>query len=234
MPTVDKLTSQEVMPTKLGLPDANGYSDVHSTPGIHPAQQSRSKANFAALISAGQRELNDKSLSGMRIEDVVLLAGTSVGAFYSRFKNKEAFFSAIQAITVAEVFQILETEIARVASISDDESMIDGLADTWVHVYRKHNPVYIASARHVAVNREAWKPFQKLGHAAAALVLEQIGPRLKASGVQDIERVVPAALQVVNGALLNSVLNNPGPVSIEDPQMAKNMAKVLKCFLLVK
>jgi AcrR family transcriptional regulator len=211
--------------------NSGGQPEELAQPGINPAQQNRSRANFAALIRAGREELNEKSLSQVRIEDLVHRAGTSVGAFYNRFTNKEAFFSAIQTITVNEVFEVLETEITRIAEIEGDESMLEELAGVWVHAYRNHKPIYIASARHVALNRNAWDPFRKLGQAATALVVENIGPRLRSSGVQEADRLVQEALQIVNGTLLNSVLNNPGPVSIGDPKMVVNVSKILKCFL---
>jgi AcrR family transcriptional regulator len=210
--------------------NADVYPKDFAMVGINPAQQNRSRANFAALIRAGQDELNDKSLSEMRIEDVVQRAGTSVGAFYSRFTNKEAFFSAIQTITVKDVFRVLEIEISRIAEIEDEERMIKELAETWVDAYRRHIPIYIASARHVAVNREAWVPFRKLGQHASALVVKYIGPRLRMRGVQATEQLIPETLQFINGTLMNSVLNDPGPVSIGDPKMIVNITKFLNCF----
>ena len=208
----------------------SGLSAGAEATGVKPAQQDRSKAAFAALVLAGERLLESKSLSELRIEDVVRAADVSVGAFYSRFENKEAFFSAIQLKVVSEVFDTAKNEILRIAATKDDAVLADELAELLVRVYRQHQSVYIASARYVAVNGEAWHPFRELGHRVAAFLVKHLGSRLAAGSDEAPEVLVPMTLQVVNGTLLNAVLNNPGPVSIDDPRMKKNIARVMRCF----
>jgi AcrR family transcriptional regulator len=61
--------------------------------GVTPHQQARSEATFQAFIAAGRKALKDKTFDQMAIGDIARAAGLSVGAFYGRFENKEAFFS---------------------------------------------------------------------------------------------------------------------------------------------
>src|SRR4051794_3576394 len=76
---------------------------ILKTRGISPAQQSRSKATFDALISAGLEIIEEKDFGSTTVGDVAAMAGASVGAFYERFESKEVFFSALQEIVATEI-----------------------------------------------------------------------------------------------------------------------------------
>jgi hypothetical protein len=54
-------------------------------------------------------------------------------------------------------------------------------------------------------------------------------PRLQALGKPRTEREIRIAFQFVNGLLVNAVLNDPGPLSVDDVEMEQNIAQFL-CF----
>ncbi len=60
----------------------------------HPVQQ-RSRRTLGKLITAAESLLESGSFDAASVTDIVELADTSVGAFYARFKNKNALFLLI-------------------------------------------------------------------------------------------------------------------------------------------
>src|ERR1700719_1524537 len=64
-------------------------------PGVTPSRQKRSREMTAALLEAGADMLRTRSLAELSIEALCAKVGATVGAFYSRFESKEAYFNAL-------------------------------------------------------------------------------------------------------------------------------------------
>jgi len=199
--------------------------------GVAPIQQARSEATFRALIGAGRAAVEDRGFEGMTIAGLAEAAGVSVGAFYGRFENKQAYFSAIQEITVAEIAASVRRAFdqcdRRGADVAEFLAVV---ARTWVSIFRENRGLYLAAFKDSTTRPGAWTPFKQLGWNMAELLVERLLPRLQALGKPDTEREVRIALQFVNGLLVNATINDPGPIRLDDPEMEFNIARFLCSF----
>ncbi len=200
--------------------------------GVTPAQQARSGATFLALLQAGREALERGSMDDMTVGDIARSAGTSVGAFYGRFENKEAFFSAVQEMTVAQcevdlhvMFDALEAEDADVAR------MLQSISTFWVHLFRENRGLYRAAFKHATALPGVWTPFKRLGYHGSELIVAHVLPRLHKMGLDVEEIQIKMAMQFVNGLLINSTINDPGPVRLDDQEMEVHIARFLCTFL---
>jgi AcrR family transcriptional regulator len=64
---------------------------------MNKPQQARSQQTYDKLLDAAANLLDAKSFEEMTISDIVAEAGCSVGAFYGRFKDKDALLHALDA-----------------------------------------------------------------------------------------------------------------------------------------
>ena len=71
-------------------------------PGVTPSRQKRSRETTAALIQAGAEMLRTHSLAELSIEALCRQVGATVGAFYSRFESKDAYFNALMALAARD------------------------------------------------------------------------------------------------------------------------------------
>jgi AcrR family transcriptional regulator len=196
--------------------------------GVTPARQARSEATFLALIRAGRKALDDKTFDEMTVEQIARAAKASVGAFYGRFADKEAFFAAIQEIAVADIEAGLEAQLARPAvERASDAEFLAAIARFSVAVFRKHRGFYIASFKHSSTRPGAWSPIRRLGHKASGLFAAGLMPRLQRLGKPASEREIRIGLQFMNGLLVNAVLNDPGPLSLDDRDMEGHISRFL-------
>ena len=62
---------------------------------IRPAKQARSRLTRDRLLAAGRKLLNQGAFEATSIGAIADVADCSVGAFYQRFADKEAFFAAV-------------------------------------------------------------------------------------------------------------------------------------------
>ncbi|MFN9926838.1 MAG: TetR/AcrR family transcriptional regulator, partial [Phenylobacterium sp.] len=62
-----------------------------------PAYQERSRRQRDRLMKAGERVFAESGFWQAHVADIAKRAGCSVGSFYRRFQDKEAFFFALQS-----------------------------------------------------------------------------------------------------------------------------------------
>jgi AcrR family transcriptional regulator len=211
-------------------------SDTH--PGAARApRQTRSHASLRKMLVAG-RELLDETgdLARFSIADIVERAGTSVGAFYRRFDNKDALFDAVQDSALNEGIAWVEQRVASRAEWRSNDAGIlaDEIVLLYVRAFRTNRGLYHASLLRASQRGDAWQAV-KLGNRQ---VLELIVPPLAAALISQglasrsqAEFEVRAALQMVVGMLVNSVLNDPGPLSLTSRRLPAYLMRQFRRLL---
>ncbi|HVC13176.1 MAG TPA: TetR/AcrR family transcriptional regulator [Burkholderiales bacterium] len=215
--------------------EAAGGDSTSPLRGVTPIRQARSEATFRALIRAGRKALDEKSFDEMTVEEIARSAGASVGAFYGRFANKEAFFSAIQELAVSDIEAQLAARLAEPeVEAASDAQFLAAVARATVDTFRRHRGLYIASFKHSSTRPGAWTPIRQLGYTASGLIAARLQPRLQRLGKPANEREIRIGLQFMSGLLVNAVLNDPGPLSLDDKEMDAYIARFLCSFFGVK
>ena len=189
-------------------------------PGVTPSRQKRSRETTAALLKAGAELLRTRSLAELSIEALCTEVGATVGAFYSRFESKEAYFNTLIELAARDGERLLApmAENARLADAGLAEIcrlLVSGIIG-WI---RNHEGVLRAALQHDDTRPGRWNTFKGLARAATARatppLLHAMGRGRKAAKT----RGIAFGLQVVLGTLVNAILNNPGPLSIHDQEM---------------
>ena len=202
------------------------------TRGVTPTQQARSKATFQALIQAGMQIIESKEFQAIKIAEITRSADVSVGAFYDRFQNKEVFLAALQEIAAEN----LEANVRHAAQREDFASLADvdavaALVKAWLQPIREHSGLIKATLGHVSAQPGAWSPLRRAGRRTADVFVKVLGPRLSARGRRAPEREIRIAMQFVFGIVVNSIMNNSGPLTVKMDAMGDNIVKHLSRFL---
>lgn len=200
-------------------------------PGVNPARQKRSREMSEALLEAGQRLLRRHSLAELSVEDICASIGASVGAFYSRFQSKEAYFQALQHLACRRAASWLEGEGAPEALAEAPLAEIcHAIAKGSVAWMRAYEGVVRAALQHAGTHPAGWTPFKELGR----LTLQRWQPvllrRLRGTRRRR-ERAVGFAFQLLFGTLVNIVLNDPGPLSLGDADLPEHLARAMAAAL---
>ena len=77
-------------------------------------KQARSAATLQRLLDAAEDLIAEKGLRDVSIPDIVARAGSSVGGFYARFKDKDELLRALEERFLGEMREILD-ELAALA-----------------------------------------------------------------------------------------------------------------------
>jgi AcrR family transcriptional regulator len=199
-------------------------------PGVTPSRQKRSRETTAALLAAGADMLRTRSLAELSIEALCAKVGATVGAFYSRFESKEAYFNALIELAARDGERGLSRVMASEPATSPaglSRLLVRGII-VWI---RNHEGVLRAALQHDDTRPNRWTTFKGLarattGHATPPL-LRSMGKGHEAAKT----RAIAFGLQVVLGTLVNAILNDPGPLSLHDDEMEVRLSSCLLSLL---
>ncbi|MCS3897077.1 AcrR family transcriptional regulator [Bradyrhizobium japonicum USDA 38] len=198
-------------------------------PGVAPSRQKRSRETTLALLRAGADMLRTRSLAELSIEALCTEVGATVGAFYSRFESKEAYFNALMALAARDGEQRLG-EMRRPSPDTDLDKLCHIIVSGIIVWMRNHEGVLRAALQHDDTRPDKWTPFKALAKAtterATPLLLPAMGKGSKAAKT----RTIAFGFQVVLGTLVNAILNDPGPLSLRANEMETRLAG---CLLLL-
>src|ERR1700733_14693867 len=151
---------------------------------IAAPRQTRSQQGLVKMLQAG-RELIEASgnLDDLSINDIVERAGTSIGAFYRRFDNKDAFFEVVQDRVMAEgldyVREILERE--PVWRSNDAGSLADAVVAFYVLGFRRNRGLYHASLLRSSQLKPSWDVAKEANREVLALLVPRLVDALLAA-----------------------------------------------------
>lgn len=190
-----------------------------------PAKQARSRKTRDALIAAGWKLLARHPWDNVTINDIVKTAGVSVGSFYTRFADKDAYFETLASEWV------VRRGAQRIANLQHVGKGEDYLAQAILDTYRTtlaNHHFWRAALVRGAAHPAFWKPFRELGLRVMARVLELRETELGRSLSEEETRHIRFAFQMANGLINNSIVNRPGPILPGSPEFEIELVRGLK------
>ncbi len=212
--------------------DQGERSEAADPAWAKPAYQQRSRQQRDRLLKAGERVFAEKGFWQAHVADIAKRAGCSVGSFYRRFQDKEAFFFSLQTDMAAHA----ETNIARF--FDDPACLTDPLAEVFARLVRNtartmtgiegyYRALFELSLR----GHDVWPPMRRI----EILEAERITDLLRRRGVQMDEAGFKTrahlAIRGVHGQIISAMLHGPGPFATDDPRMHAELALLLVRYL---
>ena len=198
---------------------------VRDLPGILPTQQRRSQETTVALLEAAAVMLRERSLDELSIEDLCKRVGVTIGAFYGRFENRDAFFSALMSLAATKALAAVR------AAVADEDNPGTGLEEACrrivevaVNVVRRNVGVVRAASQYESIYPERWGTIRTTGSAMVDLAKPLLLARMGRGRVAAKERSIGFAFQMMFGTLINAVLHKPKLVSLDEPEMVDRLA----------
>lgn len=196
-----------------------------------PAYQERSRQQRDRLLKAGERVFAELGFWQAHVADIAKRAGCSVGSFYRRFQDKEAFFFALQADMATHA----ETNIAKF--FEDPACREEPLFQVFLRLIRNTSRTmkgiegyYRALFELSLRGQDVWPLMRRIEIIEAGHMVEL----LKARGVAVDDRKQTAAhlaIRMVHGQLISNMLHGPGPFAADDPRLHEELAHMLVRYL---
>ena len=200
-------------------------------PGVTPSRQKRSRETTLALLQAGAELLRTRSLGELSIEALCANVGATVGAFYSRFDSKEAYFNALMELAARDgesrLLELPGDALLKEADLTTRCRVLVSGVTGWI---RAHEGVLRAALQHDDTRPDKWTSFKALARATTARATPLLLPAMGKGRRAAKTRGIAFGFQVVLGTLVNAILNDPGPLSLHDKEMEVRLGN---CLLLL-
>lgn len=196
-----------------------------------PAYQTRSREQRDRLLKAGERVFAEHGFWQAHVADIAKRAGCSVGSFYRRFNDKEAFFFALQSFMAERAHQNITSFFADPACRTEPvdqllRRLVTNTARTMQRIEGYFRALFELSLR----GHKVWPSMRELERYEA----EQLLLLLESRGVAvepGLQARAHLAIRMVHGQLVSQLLHGPGPFEAGDPQLADELALLLACYL---
>ena len=190
-----------------------------------PTKQARSRKTRDALIAAAWKLLQTQPWQDISINDIVRAASSSVGAFYSRFKDKDALLEALSAEWLQERW--LQRAQGFAALGPNEDYAAYAILGSYRHLLRFQN-FWRAVLVKGASDPVFWEAFRASGRQTMQLTIDchqrRIGRELSDVEVGHIR----FAFQMANGAINNGIVNRPGPLLPGTPEFEAALVRGFK------
>ena len=153
--------------------------------------------------------------------DIARAAGCAVGSFYLRFVDKDQYFKAV-------------AEMRRLQSLGQLEGWYDGVTPASivaravareVEFVVEHPNFWRAALKRATTDPEFWQEFRALGRQSVDRFIESYAVLLgRELSDEDIEHI-RFAFQMLRGTLNNTLINQPGPLQLEDPEFRRQVER---------
>jgi len=184
-------------------------------------KQKRSRKTYDALVKAAFRLLKNRIMDTISIAELASAAGYSVGAFYARFNSKDVFLNAL----VEHHVKMRRATHVRFFSTVSDERLVEELVANVVANVSRNRGFWLSCLMRSVQDPGFWKPMRDLGHGLAGNFINHVSERLGRQLTEKEEVNIRFAFQTVFGTLNNSVINQPGPFQIKDPEFTENLIR---------
>ena len=196
--------------------------------GVRPVKQLRARRSRDRMLDAGQRLVAERPFDALSVADIARAAGCSVGAFYLRFRDKDAFFNAL----IAQYLSEGRAETLALYATHEDDRLISALVAKTADRFRRYSGLIRSAIRKRMEDPAVWEPIRRSGHFNADCFVAWLAQRHghKLTTAEDIS--ARFAFQVLYGTLNNALVNQPGPLDISDPAFPVHLERTFRLVLL--
>lgn len=194
--------------------------------------QARSLATRDALLAAGRSLLDGRDFDALPIASIAAAIGMSVGSFYGRFHDKQAFFAVLQAQVTDEWRQGVAGCLAALEQRKAPAlTVVNEFCATAVQLLRADSGFLRSALKHASTHPGSWTPIKQLAADAVEALVVLLAPQLVHLPPKQRAERIRVAMQFVLGTTLNAVLHDPGPLPLASPRLERELARAMALYL---
>ena len=209
----------------------NEISFASDIPGMFPARQKRSVRIRDSFIRAGVEALNEVRLDDLTVSVLCERSGYSVGAFYTRFQDKDAYFRALRVFTVMTLEQEsiarFNVDSLRGSALTETlEQFVDLMVDIFTSRFRG---VMRESFVLILEPDDPWAPMRESALKIVSTLQHAIESALPPN--TDVNIRCRFCFQLVVGALQTELLNDYHVFTTRDDSLRKGLKEAVCAYM---
>jgi AcrR family transcriptional regulator len=202
---------------------------------VRPPQQARSQETLDRLLDAAERLVAEKGFDDTPVAEVARRAGSSVGAFYSRFADKDALLYALYERWLEEATATADAALDPVrwegATIPE---IISSVVRFLVQIYRQRGGLIRAFVLRNHVDSEFHARQERLSHYVSTRLTALLLDRRDEIARDDAERAAAFGLTLIMSGLESVMLfgeYRTGSLALNDDELAGELTTAYLAYL---
>lgn len=203
--------------------------------GVLPVNQARSRNARDRLLAAGERVFAKVGYDAAHVNDIAQAAGCSVGSFYRRFRDKEAFFKALH-----HRFAERNLENGGRFFVQEDwkdqpaSAVVRTLIANTAQVMKRNQGFFRALFQRslAGAGADYWPRMRAGTQRQGELLAEFLATRGECKGRENLSEDCIFILRSVDGALVHRLLND-GPYT-DDDFVIDSLSRMALAFLAIE
>jgi AcrR family transcriptional regulator len=201
---------------------------------VSTPKQARSERTLEQILAAAERLIVERGLRDVSIADVVREAGTSVGGFYGRFRDKDELLRALHERTQrdlrAELLVLVDPERWKTARLDE---IVRVCVDVLVRRSSERRRLMAAFLESVAASPDSWQTAiafrRRLVDGVSALLLTKRAEMKHPDPPRAVRFAIDAALAIVDErAIFHAV---PEADRLESRELAQELERLVLAYL---
>ncbi|MGE0747886.1 MAG: TetR/AcrR family transcriptional regulator [Rhodospirillales bacterium] len=200
-------------------------------------QQGRSRRTMERIIEAAEELFGEHGYDGASVAEIVRRAQSSVGAFYSRFKDKEGLFLHLHArqchLVITEIDRLAELDQWRDSSLDAILAEVIAAQLAFIRGRRQITRVFILRC---AVDRAFRDRYTAAWAQARDKLRGVLLSRRDEIGHPEPDRAVDFVLEVLHGLWANDALHHDSPEvtgHMDDGERQHEMVRLCAAYLAI-
>lgn len=202
---------------------------------VRPPQQARSQETLDRILDAAEALVAEKGFEDATVAEVARRAGSSVGAFYARFRDKEGLLYALyeryleQAVATAD--DALDPERWEGASVAE---ILAAVVRFLVVIYRERGGVLRAFVLRNHTDMEFRARQERLSHYVGDKLRALLLARPHGIAHPDPGRAASFGLTIAFSTIESAILfgeTRSGTYSFSDDELAAELTRVYLAYL---
>ncbi len=184
------------------------------------------------MLDAGLACIEAYGIEATSVTAVAERAGTSIGAIYFRFGDKEGFIQAALQRGFDRIRAETEALLAQaVMQGKRPEEVIYAFVDLAVQIQRNSQGVFRAVLKRALDDPRAWEPVGRLGNDVSARLLATLERFPEVSAIPDWQHKVLLGIHAARTAHFNSLYNLQAPLPSDHKQLVTELRELVVRFL---
>jgi AcrR family transcriptional regulator len=222
--------SAKASPERSDRPDRQ--TDAAPPKNRRLALQARSQATEKALLDAGLAHFEAQGFEGLSMQAVAEYAGTSIGALYFRFGDREGFIQAVLERGFDQIRQDTDDLLAKVTTEhASPHEVINAFVDLAVRVQKKSHGVFRAVLQRALVDPKAWEPVGRLGNDATRRLVSALSRFPEVVAIPDWEARLMFGVYAARSAHFNAMYNSQAPLPKGHAAMVHMLYELIVSYL---
>ena len=214
--------------------NATSLTDLlDDVPGVLEANQQRSVRIRDSFINAGIDLLNEERFHQVTITNLAKLCGCSVGSFYTRFEDKEAYFRALRVATIHACNEEIERRVSvqalqKLGPKRGLEELVNLMSDLFTSRFRG---VLRESLLRILEPDDPWAPMRDSARGIMANYHQAFEYEFRGYKPKEARRRLSFCFQMIVGVLQNDLVNDYHVFSTRDRSLRNGLKEAVLNYM---